>query len=132
MNTLLCAVLIVVVSTLISANPVFKEASFINDDDTLNQHIPKTYLPAKVEPLKHSRSQRSPQIDPEKLKVFAQGSHSRQAGTDLYVQGQARVWQSQNKLNDFHVQGNYGQHFGGPGGRSPPSFGGGITYTRRF
>lgn len=58
--------------------------------------------------------------------------HSRQSGTNVYAQGQARVWRSDNGRNEVHANGQYGQHFGGPGGRSPPSYGGGLIYTHRF
>ncbi|XP_031621635.1 uncharacterized protein LOC116339741 [Contarinia nasturtii] len=95
--------------------------------------VPKTYLTnidAEIQPLDHIRSRRSPEDD--RTKIYAEGNHNRKAGTNVYVQGEQRVWQSPNKLNEVHVNGNYGQHFGGPGGRSPPSFGGGVTYTRRF
>lgn len=133
MNNLLCAtVLIAVVSTLVSANPVFEKSSLINDDDAWLEHASGTYLPATAAPLKHSRSERSAQNDSDKFKLSGGGGHSRQSGTDIYLQGQARVWQSPNKLNEVHVNGNYGQHFGGPYGRSPPSLGGGLTFVRRF
>lgn len=133
MNSLLCAtVLIAVFGVFISANPVFKESSFVKFSNVMRDHSPETETNVESEPLKHSRSQRSAQMDPKKHNIYAEGSHNRRTGTNIYVQGQTRVWQSPNKLNEVHVQGNYGQHFGGPGGRSPPSFGGGVTYTRRF
>lgn len=59
------------------------------------------------------------------------GSHSK-AGTNIYLDGERRVWQSQNRNNEVHLGGSYGQHFGGPSGRSPPSFGGHATYVHRF
>lgn len=80
--------------------------------------------------LVHSRNRRSP--DQNLPKIYAEGSHDRRAGSNIYVQGQQRLWLSQNGRNEIHAQGSYGQHFGGPGGRSPPSFGGGLMYRHRF
>lgn len=133
MNSLLCAtVLITVLGVLTSANPVLKDSSSIKFDDALRDRLLETHSTVKVKPLIHIRSQRSAQMDPNKHNIYVQGNHDRRAGTNIYVQGQTRVWQSPNRLNEVRVQGTYGQHFGGPGGRSPPSFGGGISYTRRF
>lgn len=58
--------------------------------------------------------------------------HSRQSGTNVYAEGQARLWRSENARNDIHANGHYGQHFGGPGGRSPPNYGAGLMFTHRF
>lgn len=140
MKTILCAtVLIALFGAFTAANPVFEELSVVEVDDAMWVRIPKTYIADISEttdnaeedvPTGHIRSRRSPNDDSKK--IYIQGNHDRKAGTNVYVQGQARVWQSQNKLNEVHAHGSYGQHFGGPGGRSPPSYGGGLTYTRRF
>lgn len=129
MKTLFCfAVIIAAFGTL--AFPFDSESSAV-DEKFDRGNIPKTYV-VKVEDnsLDHIRSRRSPKDDRTKINV--EGNHDRRAGTNIYVQGEHRVWQSPNKLNEVHVNGNYGQHFGGPGGRSPPSYGGGVTYVRRF
>lgn len=128
MNTLLCATLLIAVfGGIISASPINKLG------DTKVDHLPEPRLTGEAEPLTLVRSRRSPQqADPNKrTNIYAEGNHSK-TGTNVYVQGNHRVWQSPNRMNDVRVQGNYGQHFGGPGGRSPPSFGGGVTFTHRF
>lgn len=67
----------------------------------------------------------------KKYNVNADVTHSK-AGTNVYVDGQARLWQSQNKRHEIHGQGSYGQHFGGPYGNSRPNYGGGLVYRHRF
>ncbi|XP_055308251.1 uncharacterized protein LOC129572333 [Sitodiplosis mosellana] len=135
MNTLLCAtVVIAVFGAIASAYPSFDEV-----EDASWNRIPKTFVTSsdmeienqdEVKPLEHDRSRRSPGDD--RTKIYAEGSHDRRGGSNIYVQGQHRVWQSQDKKNEIHANGQFGQHFGGPGGRSPPSYGGGLTYSRRF
>lgn len=127
MNCLLCAtVLIAVFSAFISANPVFKE------EDVTQDHSGKSNFIEKEEPLKHSRSRRSAQFGLKDPHIFINGNYDRKAGTNIDVKGQTQVWQSPNKRNEIGVQGNYGQRFGGPGGNSPPNFGGGVKYTFHF
>lgn len=58
--------------------------------------------------------------------------HSRQSGTDVAAQAQARLWRSDNGRNQVNGNAQYGQHFGGPGGKSRPSYGGGLTFIHRF
>lgn len=123
MNSFMCAlVLIAVFGAFVSANPVFEDSSVREKDDRWN-HIQR---------IGPSRIRRSPQNDSKKHRIYVDGNHDRRAGTNIYVQGQTRLWQSQNKRNEIHAQGSYGQHFGGPSGRSPPSYGAGLTFTRRF
>nr|ABG21230.1 diptericin [Mayetiola destructor] len=62
----------------------------------------------------------------------AEVTHTHGKGTDVYVDGQARVYQSDNKRHEVYVNGQYGQHLGGPYGNSRPSYGGGVSYTHRF
>lgn len=130
MNILLCVtVLIAVFGGIISANPLNRSPN-LESDHLLDDRLKSS---ESSEELVLARSRRSPQqADPSKrTNIYAEGNHSK-AGTNIFVQGQHRVWQSPNRMNDIHLQGNYGQHFGGPYGRSPPSFGGGITFTHRF
>lgn len=138
--SLCITVVIAVFGAIASAYPSFDmESSVVEVEDALWIRIPKTFIANselenenhdEVKPLEHSRNRRSPGDD--RTKVFAQGSHDRRGGSNIYVEGQHRIWQSQNKKNEVHANGNFGQHFGGPGGRSKPSYGGGLTYTRRF
>ena len=141
MNTLLCAtVIIALFGTITSAYPSFDtKSTFVEVEDALWVRIPKTFVASsdietensdESKLLEHSRNRRSPGDD--RTKIYAEGSHDRRGGTNVYVQGQHRVWQSENKMNEIHANGQFGQHFGGPGGRSPPSYGGGLTFTRRF
>lgn len=141
MNKLLCAVVIIAVfGTVAFAYPSLDtESSAVEMEDALWVRIPKTFIiksemeienQDELQPLRRSRSRRSP--EDEKTKIYAGGSHDPRHGSNIYVQGQQRVWQSQDRKNEIHANGHYGQHFGGPGGRSPPSYGGGLTYTRRF
>lgn len=62
----------------------------------------------------------------------AEVSYTRGKGTDVYVDAQARVFQSDNKRHEVHVHGQYGQHLGGPYGNSRPSYGDGALYTFHF
>lgn len=64
--------------------------------------------------------------------VVAEGNHDRRTGANIHVDGQARLWQSQNQRHEVHGQGSYGQHIGGPYGNSKPIFGGGLIYRHRF
>lgn len=123
MNSLLCATLLLLVgfSAITSANPIFKESKLGNGDYG----------------VEHTRSKRGDDyptatIDPEKFRLERFEGGSGRDGTDFFAQARARVWQSQNGNNDLHITGNYGQHFGGPYGNSPPSYGGGLTFTHRF
>lgn len=68
----------------------------------------------------------------KRFHVNGEVNHSRGQGTNVYVDGQARVYQSDNKRHEVHVNGQYGQHLGGPYGNSRPSYGGGVQYTHRF
>jgi len=60
------------------------------------------------------------------------GYNKDQSGKDFHIQGQAPVWTSDNKRHEFDVAGHYGQHYGGPYGNSPPSYGAGGIYRFRF
>ncbi|KAL7736858.1 hypothetical protein ACLKA6_015692 [Drosophila palustris] len=60
------------------------------------------------------------------------GYNSDKSGRDFHVEGQVPVWTSDNKRHEVDVSGHYGQHFGGPYGNSPPSYGGGVGYRFRF
>lgn len=64
--------------------------------------------------------------------VSGGGGHNPHTGTDLSLNGQARLWQSQNQRHEIHGQGSYGQHLGGPYGNSQPNLGGGVLYRYRF
>lgn len=141
MNTLLCvSVVIAIFVATVSAYPSFDtETSVVEKEDALWVRIPKTLITTsdieteqhhEVVPLEQIRSRRSPKDD--RTKIYAEGNHDRRGGSNIYVQGQHRLWQSQDKMNEIHANGQFGQHFGGPGGRSPPSYGGGLSYTRHF
>lgn len=73
----------------------------------------------------------TPQRPYDGTRLNGGGGHGR-SGTDIQLQGSQRVWQSDNRNHEVHAQGSYGQHFGGPSGRSPPSYGGGVGYTYHF
>lgn len=62
----------------------------------------------------------------------AEVTHTHGQGTNVYVDGRARVYQSDDKRHEVHVNGQYGQHLGGPYGNSRPSYGGGVEYTYHF
>lgn len=57
--------------------------------------------------------------------------HSRQ-GTNVAVDAQRRLWESQNRRSSLDGQANYNQHFGGPAGRQRPNYGVGLMFRHRF
>lgn len=50
-------------------------------------------------------------------------------GTNVGVEAQRRLWQSQNGRSTIDGQANYNQHFGP---RSPPNYGVGVQFRHRF
>lgn len=132
MNKILCLTTIVAVfGVFASAELSFDTASSVVEvEDALWIRIPKMHVILNdVNEAVHSRSRRS---EPEQKTHISGGGGHGKGGTDISIQGQTRVWQSPNGRNEIHAHGQYGQHFGGPGGRSPPSVGGGIIFRRRF
>lgn len=73
-------------------------------------------------PSGHSHNRRSLH-DHNQLNI--QGNHDSRKGA-------MRIWQSQNGRNEIQAFANYNQHVGGPPGRSPPSYGGGVIFIHRF
>lgn len=74
--------------------------------------------------LRSQRVSRSPQF-------YAEGGHGK-SGTNLHIQGQTQLWQSENQRHQLFGRGGYGQHLGGPSGNSKPNFNAGLTYQFRF
>lgn len=50
--------------------------------------------------------------------------------TDVFVNGEKTVRRNGN--NELHIHADFGQYFGGPQGRSPPSYEGRVHNVRRF
>lgn len=67
-----------------------------------------------------------------KRQLFVQGGGGPKQGYDIYAQGRAKLWESQNQRNSLHGTASYSQHLGGPYGNSRPNVGGGLTFTHRF
>lgn len=131
MKHFLCVALVIALFGVVAlAEPDFDgSSSIVESDDALWVRIPKSYVinMENAEPTllnRHRRSEPKTQING--------GGGSGKGGTDVYVQGQTSVWKSPNGKNEVNVNGNYGQHFGGPGGSSRPSVGGGVSFTRRW
>lgn len=59
-------------------------------------------------------------------------NHARHFGTDVNAQGNVNLWKSHNGRSQLDGTANYNQHFGGPFGRSRPSYGGGLNFVHRF
>lgn len=59
-------------------------------------------------------------------------NHVRHFGTDLNAQGNVNLWRANNGRSQLDGTANYNQHFGGPGGRSRPNYGAGISFVHRF
>lgn len=58
--------------------------------------------------------------------------HNLKTQTNLFVDDDKTAWRSRNNEHEIHADGNLGQNFGGPYGRSPLSREGQINYVRRF
>ncbi|KAK9870778.1 hypothetical protein WA026_009739 [Henosepilachna vigintioctopunctata] len=57
-------------------------------------------------------------------------SNTRGFGTDVSATGNANIWRKGNSRLD--ATGNYGRHFGGPGGTGRPNWGVGLNFNHRF
>ncbi|XP_037040242.1 uncharacterized protein LOC119077157 [Bradysia coprophila] len=57
---------------------------------------------------------------------------NRQAGTNVNVDAQARLWQSQNRQSTLDANANYQRNFGGQFGTGRPNYGAGLTFRHRF
>ncbi|XP_044254662.1 uncharacterized protein LOC123005111 [Tribolium madens] len=57
-------------------------------------------------------------------------SHTQKYGTDLNLQGVGNLWRNGNSRLD--AVGNYGRHYGGPGGTGRPNYYGGLQFNHRF
>lgn len=64
--------------------------------------------------------------------VHGAGGHTRGQGSDVYLAGQTRLYQSKNERHEFHGGATYQQHIGGPYGSSRPNVGVGGSYVYRF
>lgn len=73
-----------------------------------------------------------PLTDGKTFDVRGGGGHTRGQGSDVYLAGQTRLYQSQNQRHEVHGGATYGQHIGGPYGSSRPNVGAGASYTYRF
>lgn len=156
MNSVVSMVLVIVAfSVFAAAYPVSIETSEVEAEDELWVKLPMSHIQSVHDPVggagvfraekesallnvQHHRNRRSAQNNEPRhpldkpFNLNAEVNHSRQSGTNVYADGTARLWQSQNQRHEIHGNANYGQHFGGPYGRSPPSFGGGLIYRHRF
>ncbi|KAJ3646417.1 hypothetical protein Zmor_024006 [Zophobas morio] len=59
---------------------------------------------------------------PADTKLGVEAINNGRFGTDVGVEATRNVFKGRN--SDLEIGAKYGQHFGGPGGRSEPSFGG--------
>lgn len=57
---------------------------------------------------------------------------NRQTGTNVNVEAQARLWQSQNRQSTLDANANYQRNFGGQFGTGRPNYGAGLTFRHRF
>lgn len=64
--------------------------------------------------------------------VHGVGGHTRGQGSNVYLAGQTRLFQSKNDRHELHGGATYGQHIGGPYGSSRPNVGVGGSYVYRF
>lgn len=64
--------------------------------------------------------------------VTATVDRNRQAGTNVNLDAQARLWQSQNRKSTLDGNANYQRNFGGQFGTGRPNYGVGLNFRHRF
>lgn len=64
--------------------------------------------------------------------VSATVERNRQAGTNLNLEAQARLWQSQNRRSTLDGTANYQRNYGGQFGTGRPNYGVGLNFVHRF
>lgn len=64
--------------------------------------------------------------------VSATVERNRQAGTNLNLEAQARLWQSQNRRSTLDGTANYQRNYGGQFGTGRPNYGVGLNFIHRF
>lgn len=92
-----------------------------------------TYIVEDDEPGQHEI-----EIDLNRQKRQDRGSitttveRNRQTGTNLNVEAQARLWQSQNRQSTLDGTANYQRNYGGQFGTGRPNYGVGLNFIHRF
>lgn len=64
--------------------------------------------------------------------ITATVERNRQIGTNLNVEAQARLWQSQNRRSTLDGTANYQRNYGGQIGTGRPNYGVGLNFIHRF
>lgn len=64
--------------------------------------------------------------------VSATVDRNRQSGTNVNLEAQARLWQSQNRQSTLDGNANYQRNFGGQFGTGRPNYGVGLNFRHRF
>lgn len=95
------------------------EPVYVQDDGQSN--------PGAVGFDSHARQKRQ-----DRGSVTTTVERSRQTGTNVNVEAQARLWQSQNRQSTLDANANYHRNFGGQFGTGRPNYGAGLTFRHRF
>nr|CAD7423904.1 unnamed protein product [Timema monikensis] len=74
-----------------------------------------------------SRLTQHARVRRQSVKVDA--THSQGGGTLVSAQGAGTVWRSGDRQAQVDLNGHASRLYGGPGGNSPPTFGGGASYN---
>lgn len=64
--------------------------------------------------------------------VSATVERNRQLGTNLNVEAQARLWESQNRRSTLDGTAHYQRNYGGQIGNQRPNYGVGLNFIHRF
>lgn len=64
--------------------------------------------------------------------VTATVDRSKQTGTNVNIEAQARLWQSRNRQSTLDGNANYQRNFGGQFGTGRPNYGVGLNFRHRF
>lgn len=68
----------------------------------------------------------------DRFKGAVDVNHIRGLGTDVTASAGANLWKSRDGNTRLDATGQYGQHFGGPFGKSKPNYGGFLNFEHRF
>lgn len=74
---------------------------------------------------------RAPENDKPVVRPNVEINHG-ELGTDVRARVETQLWQSKDGQTELTGYGNYGRHYGGPGGNSQPSYGYGFGLNHNF
>ncbi len=101
-------------------------------DNINRQNQPQTYYIQRENDEFLADTQHQRQKRQDRGSVSATVDRSRQTGTNVNVEAQARLWQSQNRQSTLDANANYQRNFGGQFGTGRPNYGVGLNFRHRF